>query len=151
MTSNWFSQSAIAMLCLVPAWLAIGFFDKNYHIRPDVFLVWYFLGIVITTVLFRGSPLSSFAPSVKMVGVMLFIGFTIGAISNIMLFRAVASAPNPGLPVAIANVASVGVFFVAVLLARWAPTYFKAVKIDGWSLLGVLLTIAGVSIIATRR
>lgn len=115
MTGNWLGQSMIAMLCLIPAWLAIGFLDRNYQVGPDVFLIWYFLGIAVTSVLFGGSSLNAIVPSWKMVGAMLLIGLTIGAIANILLFRAVADAPNPGLPVAIANVASVGVFLVATL------------------------------------
>ncbi|MBI2552084.1 hypothetical protein HYW17_02175 [Candidatus Uhrbacteria bacterium] len=141
----------VAMLCLVPAWLAIGFFDRNYQIKPDVFLIWYFLGIAITSVLFGGSSLSTIVPSGKLVLAILLIGLTIGAIANILLFRAVAGAPNPGLPVAIANVASVGVFLVAALLSRWAPNYFNSVKTDGWSFLGVVLAIIGASLIAIRR
>lgn len=152
MTGNWLGQSVVAMLCLVPAWLAIGFFDRNYQVRPDVFLIWYFLGIIITSVLFGGSSLNAVVPSGKLVVVaILLIGFTIGAIANILLFRAVAGAPNPGLPVAIANVASVGVFLVAILLSRWAPNYFNAVKTDGWSFLGVVLTVIGAALIAVRR
>jgi drug/metabolite transporter superfamily protein YnfA len=82
---------------------------------------------------------------------MLLLGLTFGATVNILIFRAVASAPNPGLPVAIANVASVGVFLVAALLARWAPNYFDSVKTDGWSFLGVVLTVIGAALIAIRR
>jgi len=151
MTGSWLGQSVIAMLCLIPAWLAIGFFDRNYQVRPDVFLIWYFLGIAVTSVLFGGSSLNAIVPSGKLVGVILLIGLTIGAIANILLFRAVAGAPNPGLPVAIANVASVGVFFAASLLSRWAPSYFNSVKTDSWSFLGVVLTVIGASLIAIRR
>ena len=151
MTGNWLGQSVIAMLCLIPAWLAIGFFDRNYQVRPDVFLIWYFLGIAVTSVLFGGSPLNAIVPSGKLVGAMLLIGLTIGAIANILLFRAVVGAPNPGLPVAIANVASIGVFLIAALLSRWAPSYFNSVKTDGWSFLGVILTVIGASLIAIRR
>lgn len=151
MSSNWLGQSVIAMLFLVPAWLAVGFFGKNYHIRSDVFLIWYCLGVVITTSLFGGTTLKAIVPSGKIVGAILLIGLTIGAIPNILIFRAIVSSPNPGLPVAIANVASIGVFLAASLLSRWAPGYFNSVKTDGWSFLGVVLTVIGASIIAIRR
>ena len=151
MFGSWLSQSIMSMLCLIPAWLAVGFFDRNYQVKPEIFLIWYLLGTVIACTFFGGSPLDAMVPSGKLVGAILFIGFTIGAIANILLFRAVAGAPNPGLPVAITGAASVGVFIVAALLSRCAPGYFDSVKTDGWSLLGVILTIAGTSLIAIRR
>lgn len=151
MTGNWLGQSMIAMLCLIPAWLAIGFFDKHYQVRPDVFLIWYLLGIAITSALFGGTPLPAIVSAGRAAWAILLIGLTIGAAANILLFRAVAAAPNPGLPVAIANAASVGVFLVAALLAKSAPASFPAVKADGWSFLGVVLTVIGAAIIAIRR
>jgi protein involved in polysaccharide export with SLBB domain len=139
------------MLCLIPAWLAIGFFNRNYQVGSDVFLIWYFLGIVIASAFLRGQSLNAIIPSWKIVGTILLVGLTFGAVSNILLFRAVATAPNPGLPVAIANVASVGVFLAAAVLSRWAPKYFNVVKIDGVALVGVALVVAGASLIAIRR
>lgn len=151
MNSNWLAQSLIAMLCLIPAWLTIGFFDKNYQIKPDVFLIWYLLGIVTTSTFFGGSTFDQIFPSWKMVAAMILIGMTIGATANILLFRAVCTAPNPGLAVSIGNTASVGVFLAAIFLSRYAPNYFKEVKFDTQALVGVALTIVGASLIAIRR
>lgn len=153
MTGNWLGQSLIALLCLVPAWLAIGFFDRNYHVRPDIFLIWYMLGIALGSALFGrgGSSLGAIVPSWRIVGAMLLVGLTLGTTANVLLFRAVGSAPNPGLPVALSNAASIGVFLAAALLAQWAPTYFSAVKTDGWSFLGVALTVIGAALIVIRR
>ena len=86
MLGNWLGQSVIAMLCLIPAWLAIGFFDRNYQVRPDVFLIWYLLGIAITSVLFKASSLNSIVPSWRIAGAMILLGLTIGAFANILLF-----------------------------------------------------------------
>lgn len=154
MNGSWLTQAIIAMLLLIPAWLLIGFFDRNYHVRADVFLIWYFLGVVFTSVLSvvsTGSSPSMIVPSWRLVGAILVIGLTIGGIANVLLFRAVVGASNPGLPVVIANMAGVGVFFAAAVLSRWAPSYFSSVKIDAWSFLGVALAISGVVLIAIRR
>ena len=151
MNGNWLTQSFFAMLCLVPAWLTIGFFDKNYQIKSDVFLIWYLLGIVTTSIFFGGSTIDKIFPSLKMVAVMMLIGMTIGATANILLFRAVSAAPNPGLAVAIGNTASVGVFLAALLLSRYAPNYFNEVKFDAQALVGIILTVVGAALIAIRR
>lgn len=154
MTGNWLGQSMIAVVCLVPAWLAIGFFQRNFHVRPDVFLIWYFAGIVITSVFFVGreeSALNTLVPSWKVAGAMMLVGLTLGATANILLFRAVAGAPNDSFPVALTNVAGVGVFLAAALLSKWAPVYFREVRADGWSFLGVALTVIGAALIVIRR
>lgn len=141
----------IAMVLLIPAWLAIGFFGKNFQVGPEVFLVWYFMGAAIMSACFGAPSFGALVPSWKIVGAILLVGLTVGGIANMFLFRAVAGAPNPGLPVALANVASIGVFLMSILLARWLPAYFNSVKFDAWSAVGVVLTIAGASIIAIRR
>ncbi|MBI2039398.1 MAG: hypothetical protein HYT22_03960 [Candidatus Niyogibacteria bacterium] len=151
MTGSWLWQSVISMLCLIVPWLSIGFFDRNFQVRPDVFLIWYFLGVAATSMFFGGAPFTAIAPSWKLVGGMLFVGLTFGAIANLLIFRAVAVAPNPGLPLAIVNVSSVAVFVISALLARWIPDHFSPVKTDLWSATGVLLTIIGASLIAIRR
>jgi hypothetical protein len=147
---NWLLESFVAMLLLVPAWLAIGFFDRNFGAKGDVFVIWYCLGIVTAAVAYKGS-LSAVVPSVKVAGAIYLIGLTIGAAANILLFRAAGNAPNPGLAVAISNVAAVGVFLAALLLARYLPKYFATPRSDGWSLLGVLLVSIGAAIIAARN
>ena len=149
--NGWLMQSLIAMLLLVPAWISIGFFDRNFQVKSDIFLIWYFMGAAIASACLNGLSYEKIVPSCKLASVMMLIGLTFGSAANILLFRAVVIAPNPGLPVAIANVASVGVFLVSLLLCRWLPSYFSTVKIDKWSLLGVGLTIIGSAIIATRR
>ena len=151
MGGNWLGQSFLAILFLVPAWLAIGFFDRNFQIRPDVFLVWYFLGALATFVCFGRSPLGAMLPSWRIIGVLFLIGLTAGGIANLLVFRAVAAAPNPGLPIAIANASSVGVFLASAALSRLVPRYFAPVTFDPLALLGVVLSLVGTSLIALRR
>ena len=148
---NWFWQSVIAMIFLVPAWRSIGFFNSNFQVRPEVFLTWFALGIAIASGLFGAPSLGSLLPSWRVACTILLLGLILGGVANIQIFRAVDSAPNPGLPVAIANVASVGVFIVAALLAKWMPDYFDHVKTDPWAFLGIFLTIIGATLISIRR
>jgi len=150
-TSSWVAQSFIALFCLIPAWLAIGFFDRNFKVSSDVFLFWYMLGIIIALACFKGFSGETIGLPWKMAGAILIIGLTVGAIANIMIFRAVAGAPNPGLALSIANAANVGVFLAAFALSLWAPSYFNSAKFDSWSFLGVMLVVVGVSIVVIRR
>ena len=147
MGGNWVVQSLVAMLIISPIWVAIGFFDKNFHVKPDVFLIWYFLGVVVTTLFLGESPAKSFVLPLKVFCLLLFIGL-VGGVANMLLFWAVASAPNPGLPVAIGNGASVGSFLLVILFSRLAPNYFNTAKFDGVSFLGIILTVIGITIIA---
>lgn len=149
MASHWLTQSFIAVLFLTPAWLAMPFFAQNYGVPASVFAVWYFLGTAISIALF-GVPSGALIPSVPLAATLLFFGFVIGGVANLALFSAVVTAPNPGLPVAISTVASLTTFLVAIMLARYVPTYFAAVQADFKSLAGVVLIIAGAALIAIR-
>jgi hypothetical protein len=146
----WLMQSLIGMLILVPGWLAIGFFGRNYQLSSDIFVVWYFLGGGVGAALFGRTPFASLIPSGWVVASAFLLGVLICGSSNILIFRAVASAPNPGLPVAIINASSILVFFASAGLAWIAPRFFDAVTIDLRSFIGVVLTIAGVAFIAIR-
>jgi hypothetical protein len=151
---GWFAQSIIAATLLVPAWLAIGFFHKNFRVQPEVFLIWYFVGVCIASIIMNThatNSIKSIFPSLILVCIILFIGFSIGGVANVQLFKAIGNAPNPGIPVAIANTASIGVFIFSALLAMLLPRYFNAPQMDFWTFVGVILTIIGVSIIALRR
>jgi hypothetical protein len=151
MNAQWLWQSLFAMIIFIPAWLAIGFFGRNYGISPDLFNVWYFLGAAIGAAIFGRTPVTSMVPSVGVVIAIFLTGLFIASSANLLLFRAVAGAPNPGLPIAVANAASLGVFFAAAILAHFAPRWFASVKMDGVSFLGVIVTLIGTSLIAWRR
>lgn len=150
---NWLTQSVLHVILVVVPWLSIGFFKDNFGVKPDVFVVWYYVPIMIATVLlalWNGDDLAKFAPPVWVAVSIFVIGLTFGAAANLLLFHAVANAPNPGIPVAIGNGASILVFFVAAGLAVVAPKYFHAARIDIWSVAGLGLVVAGVLVFALR-
>ena len=143
-------QSLVATLMLVPIWLSIRYFDRNCGVRPEIFLVWYFIGVVATTGLYRAASGVMLVPSWIHILAIMGIGLTLGAGANMLIFRAVAEAPNPGLPLAIMSTANVGVFLLAVVLSRTWPEHFASVEVDWWKLFGVLLAELGVAIIVLR-
>ncbi|MCW1892511.1 MAG: hypothetical protein KIH65_004740 [Candidatus Uhrbacteria bacterium] len=149
---QWLLQSFLGMFLIFPGWLAIGFFNRNLRVSPDLFMVWYFLGGSMCSLFFGRTPLvwTAVFPSVGIVAALLILGFVVCGIPNLLIFRAVLTAPNPGLPVAILNTTSVLVFFASAGLAYVAPRFFDAVHISGRSFIGVALTIVGTSLIAMR-
>lgn len=148
---GWVWMSLIAMVMIIPSWLGPSFFEKNFHVRPEVFMIWYFVGVVLGSssfLTFRGiSVIPSFPAWILILG----IGFTLGTIVNILLFAAIPIAPNPSLPPAIVNVSSVGVFIAAFLLWRLLPAYFSKVQFDIYHLLGMLVTIVGLYVMVRPR
>jgi hypothetical protein len=151
MNGHWLVQSLIAVVLLIPVWLSVSFFERNFHVAPEAFVTWYFLGVAITSALCVLPPAQALFPSAGKVAGMLLIGLTLGGLANVLVFKAVVGAPNPGLAVTVTQVSSLGVFLAAGLLAKYAPRYFSPVKTDWWSLFGIILTLAGISIIAMRR
>ncbi|MFA6106348.1 MAG: hypothetical protein WC745_01600 [Patescibacteria group bacterium] len=150
MNGNWLIQSFSAMLLAVPVYLLIDFFHKNLGVKPEAFLVWYFIGVAFSSAIFGGQPVEVLFPSILLVGAILLIGLTVGGASNILFFRSMQSAPNPGVTLAIFNSASIVVIFASVALAHFWPGHFQA-KVNYWQILGVALTVAGIAIISLKR
>ena len=151
---SWLGQSFLAMALLVPTWLSINFFARNFNIKGEILLFWYMWGVIIGTgasFLFRRLAVADVIPHRLSVIAMLMLGLTFGAALNILLFSAVAQAPNPGVPIAISNVASVLVFISAALLAVWLPKYFSNIAFSPQHFLGVLLAVLGVVLITLKK
>lgn len=149
MANSWLIQTLIAVLFLTPAWLAMPYFANKYGVTGGVFAVWYFAGAAISIAIF-GVPSGKLVPSYGVIAAVLLIGFTIGGIANMALFTAVTIAPNPGLPVAIANLTSLTTFVAAILLAKLLPSHFTADPLSVKALSGIVLIVIGASLIAMK-
>ena len=96
----WFSKSIVATFFVVPAFIAIPFFNTRFGVDPLVFLVWYFIGTALSISLYFVviGKASVLLPSVNLVLAFVAIGIAFGSIANGSLFQAVSIAPNPGIP-----------------------------------------------------
>lgn len=92
----WFSKSIIATFFVVPAFIAIPFFNTRFNIDPLVFLVWYFLGTALSISIYFviTGKASMLLPSANLVLAFVAIGLVFGSIANGSLFQAVSIAPN---------------------------------------------------------
>lgn len=97
-----------------------------------------------------GTVVETMAFSRYAAGAMCF-GLIFNALANSLLFHAYSLAPNPAFPEAIVNSKGAAIFLVAILLARFLPSYFDAEAFNWKSLLGILLVTAGVILIAFRK
>ena len=148
---RWLWLSVFATICVVPTFLSIPYFARNFRVKPETFMAWYFAGASVGVGAWlclagRGSEL--FADRWGVLGGITAIGLTFGTLANSSLFRAVALAPNPGMPPVIYSAASVVVFLASAALARHLPGYFNQVSTDPDRLLGILLAIAGLFLTA---
>ena len=148
---NWLGMSIIGMFAIIPSWLGIGFFEKNFQVRPEVFMIWYFFGVIGGSACFLVSKGISILPSVSAWSAIMVIGITFGAVANILLFAATPIAPNPGLPAAIASFASVVILFLSFGLSSLLPSYFNSVQFDMYHFLGMILAGAGMLLMAMPR
>ncbi len=149
MANGWLVQTLIAVLFMTPAWLAMPFFASRHGVSGAVFGVWYFVGAALSMALF-GVPRGTLVPSWGVSIAILFVGLTIGGVANLSLFSAVAAAPNPGLPVAIANLTSLTTFLAAFALAKVAPEYFSADPLSPRVLIGIICIVIGAALIAVK-
>jgi len=153
MAEPWFAKSMIATAVIVPTFVAIPFFRKNFGVDPLAFVVWYFGGTSVAIALFllatRG-PAVVVPHPLAVIGI-LAVGLTIGAAANGLLFQAVTLAPNPGLPPVIYATSSVFVFLLSALLASALPALFSPVSTDLGRLAGLALVLAGLYLLAGGR
>ncbi|MDZ4285452.1 MAG: hypothetical protein U1A23_00830 [Candidatus Sungbacteria bacterium] len=149
--SNWAVMSIVGMICITPSWLGIGFFQKNFNVRPEVFMIWYFLGVIAGSSCFLGAKgVSLFMPTGVWLAIVL-VGITFGSAANMLLFSATPLAPNQGLPAAVASFASVLVFALSLGLYWLLPSYFTNVQVDTYHILGMFLAVAGVILMVMPR
>ena len=148
---GWIGMSVIAMFTIIPSWLSPGFFEKNFGVRPEIFMMWYFFWVSLGSAFFlhhRGVPVvPPFVPWILMAGV----SIAFGIVTNILVFTSVPLAPNPGLVQTIVGASSVGVFFSALILSRILPEYFNKIKFDGYDLLGMAIVITGLFVMVRPR
>lgn len=148
----WLWYSILATSVIVPVFISIPYFAKNYHVKPEVFLAWYFIGSPIGVSLWlslngRTADLLPEGGEAAVLAILL-IGATFGAGANSSLFKAVVLAPNTGFPPAIYSAASVIVYLASAGLASRLPRYFNPVNTDPDRFLGVLLVVAGLFLTA---
>lgn len=148
---GWLALSFLATLCIVPTFLSIPYFGRNFQVKPEVFMTWYFAGVSLGVGLWiylSGRATDLLPRSQGALAGIILIGLTFGAVANSSLFRAVALAPNPGMPPVVYSAVSVVVFLASAMLASRLPKYFEQVSTDLDRFLGILLVIAGLFLIA---
>ena len=148
---NWAVMSIAGMICIIPSWIGIPFFEKTFGVRPEIFMIWYFLGVIAGSSLYLNYGGVPLVPSLSALMLAVAIGLTFGAAANMLLFAATAAAPNPGLPSAIASSASVFVFALGLILFRLYPANFNEVRFDGYHLMGIFIVIAGIVLMVKPR
>jgi len=152
---HWLVRALISLVFVVPAWLSIGFFGKAYQIRGEVTALWYFLGtgigIFILSWIFNLVPAAELLPGTYKIVMVIGSGLIFGAVTNALLFSAIASASqagaNPSIPQAIQGVSVVLVFLLSMLLASIFPKYFSVISFNPMQFIGVLLAVLGVTLV----
>ena len=117
-------------------------------------MIWYVLGMLLGAsvgmlCLNRISG-EDFIPTGSLIMIAM-MGLVFGTSTNILLYQAIAEAPNPGLPMACFNTSSLIAFIIAPLLAFALPRYFDRTIFNMYHFTGILLTIVGVCLIALKR
>jgi hypothetical protein len=148
MPTTWFWQSVIGAFFLIPGWIAIPFFQKNFGVRPEDFIVWYLLAAAFAPVFFGSAAV---VPGPGVAASIMAVGLVVGY-ANILAYRAtVNNPPNPGIPVAIfTGLSTTGVVLATIALAYLLPKYFNTATIDFRTIAGVAFIIAGMWLIAPR-
>jgi drug/metabolite transporter (DMT)-like permease len=148
---SWLQYSLVAMVALVPLLVSTGVAAKHFGIKADVIPIYYGLGVTIGILFWilsksRGSELIIAKPHLFFV----VLGMTCGVAVNICFFKALAIAPNPGLPPAVINGSSALAFFIVVPLAAFAPKIFQQAQISWRHALGLGLVLIGTSLFSFK-
>lgn len=151
--TSWYVQTLVAVALLVPGWLALAFFQRNFSLSSSTVLVLYTLGMIIGIVswhVWQNKTLVSFFPAIGLSLTVIMSGILFGAYGNVLMVNSIDRAPNPGLPIAIGSTASILVFVATLVLAYFFPRFFNQASIHWQHVTGILLTILGVSLVAIK-
>jgi len=151
MLKSWLFLSIAGTMLVVPGWIAIGFFAKNFQVSGRLFFLYYALGMFIGALPLLFAVHEKILLPWQIAIAILLAGILFGATGNMLIFHALALAPNQALPIVITQAVSILVFAVSVGLYRILPKYFPITAFDLQYFLGTLLVIAGVVLIALRR
>jgi hypothetical protein len=149
--SLWLVKSAIATVAVIPVFIAIPYFRRNFGVDPLVYLCWYFTAAAISVATYlslSGRANELIMPGPGVVAAIIAIGLTLGAIANGALFQAVIAAPNPGLPPVIYATSSMVIFVISIFLANSFPQIFVPATSDPLRLAGIILVIGGLFLLA---
>jgi hypothetical protein len=144
---DWLMKAFLAMVLFIPAFLVIPFFLKNFGVRPEATLVYSSLGTILGVIVWLGGreELSMLALSGPTIVIILF-GF-IGTAANIFFVQALASAPNPGLALAIVSSNTMPTFLMALALAALLPQYFESAAFNLRHAIGIVTVMIGIILI----
>lgn len=152
MTSNWFGNAIVAMIAMIPLFFTVGLLERRFGLRSDITAVLWMVGTSIGILIWilsqgRGAEFVLRAPHIVLLG----MGLVLGAITNVCLFRSFASAPNPGLTVAIVNANAVLAILIGGPLAMLLPRYFEHQTLSWGHWVGSVLVVSGVFLIGIKR
>ena len=151
---GWFGKSVIAAILFIIPFLSVGFFNRNFGLKPEAILVWYGIGLAFGcfgwTLALNTIQLNELSFNWPLF-VAAIIGAMFSALPNILLYQALVTAPNPGLPMAIINVSTVLTFFAALVLAKLLPQWFSVAKFDWIHFSGIVFVVAGVVLLSLKR
>lgn len=147
---TWVTQTFVAIALLTPAWLGAPFFKKNFDVASGVYSGVYFLGVAITILATSPAFVPTLVAQPWVVASILGIGLAFGGIANALLFDAVTTAPNPGMPIALCNSTGMLVFLSSLALGYLLPQYFPVVEWSARTFAGIVLVIIGAALIAIR-
>lgn len=146
---TWLSKSILAMFLFCPFVIYSNVAGRMGVKGEPLTLYWLFgSGIGLLAYIIYKQPVL-IAPNIHL-GLAALVGITTGAFANLLIIQAIIESPNPGLPVAIVSLESVVVYVVTPILVFMLPRYFKQIRFDIWTLFGICLAIAGLSIIMIR-
>lgn len=152
---SWITKTVISTISVIFAWLAIGFFQHHYQIRIEVISLWYFAltnwGMWLALWGLNLVPRQDLIPPLVPLLLISLTGLVLGSITTILLFSAVADAPNAGLALSIHNTSSAFVALAMVFLAAKFPQYFPVSKMDLAQFGGIILILIGVALVIKIR
>lgn len=155
---GWISKSLVLAFgfALFP-FLITSFSQKG--IKPEVTMSWYTLGMPIGLFILSccgGGGLvtenhKDFFASPWLLTLALFFGTTIGVVLNTFYGQAMQSAPNPALAFAVINSSIVIIYILAPVFHKIFPKVFPAATVNWTSAGGIILTLAGVVLVAKGK
>lgn len=142
---SWIAKAVLSMLCMVPMFMLPKIMGR-FGVAPEAVSFFWGVGVLtgIPLLLLLTQNIGVLTVSNNLKLIIIGCGLVFGTAASILMYQALALAPNSGMVIPILNCATIVVFAIGILLSVIAPEKFPAVALNYKQVAGLVMVFTGI-------